>query len=125
MVRQVFSGHANVQSQGSTAKGTSLKTSDWDFYVHFDNTLQPATNRQRLDVRDLLSGFLVQFEVFHDQPILGANRISLTNLSLRGDALPDVDIIFEKFKADFRPPPNNGLLADSHISQQAGLDQEG
>jgi len=114
----VFSGHANVQTQGSTAKGTSLISSDWDFFIHFDNTLLPATKNQRLQVCSLLSTYLHQAGIIHNEPQLGANRINLTNVSMRSESLPDVDIIFEKFKGDVRLPPNSSVLADSHVCQQ-------
>ena len=114
-VQQVFpGGHANVQSQGSAAKGTSLPQSDRDFFVRMDNTIPTATKNQRIAVRDGLVQQLEQKGIQYGRADLGQRRIHLC----QGRSEPEVDVVFQRFKGDVRKEPNNRAMAGSHVGQQ-------
>ena len=116
----MFSDQAKVESQGSAAKETSLQSSDWDFFIRIEESLPPATKNQRKEMKSCMTANLLKEGIKHNAA-LREHRISLTSVSsVEGTPLPDVDVIFERFKGDVRLPPNSGILADSPVSQQVG-----
>ena len=115
----VFGGHANVQSQGSAAKGTSLPQSDWDFFVYMDNTISFVTHNQRRDVCDLIGLHLGKVGIKYGLVKLGENCIHLDQgHKNKGTAMPDIDVVFQRFKHTAKIAPDNRALADSHVCQQ-------
>ena len=108
-----------MQSQGSAAKGTSLSDSDWDFFVRMDNTIPTATGNQRIEVRALFLHHLEQEGIKYGLVELRENRIHLRQGRKSKDtAMPDIDVVFERFKHTDKIEPNNRALADSHVCQQ-------
>jgi hypothetical protein len=116
----VFQGHATVQLQGSTAKGTALQgSSDWDFFVRLNPNIPTVTKAQRMAVHDGLHAQLSAAGISYRMQC-GENCIRLFEGSDRQGRLPDCDVVFERYKDDVRVPPDNRALASSHIAQQVG-----
>ena len=121
-VRQVLpGGHVSVQSQGSTAKGTSVPTSDLDHFVRMDNAQPTLTGNQRVQVppismelltplhlishsvsqiRDNLVKGLAQKGFHYPHAELGQNRIHL-----RSNTAPEVDVVFQVAECDIVQGP--------------------
>ncbi|WIA14508.1 hypothetical protein OEZ85_003027 [Tetradesmus obliquus] len=118
VVQQVFQGHATVQLQGSTAKGTSLlHTSDWDFFVRLNDNITTVTHAQRMAVYSQLQAQLSGAGITYRMQA-GENRIRLFEGRDAQGPLPDCDVVFQRFKSDVRVPPNSKALASSHAAQQ-------
>jgi hypothetical protein len=112
-------GHANVQAQGSAAKGTNTHQSDWDLFVRMTAGIDFCTQQQRVQCLQLVMDGLERAGI-HYNPRLGEHRIQLRDgCNSNGVSLPDVDIVFERFKGSSRPPdePNREHLA---LSPHAG-----
>jgi predicted lipoprotein len=121
VVLQVFQGHAQVQLQGSTSKGTSLQdSSDWDFFVRLNSNIDTVTSRQRMAVHDQLRVQLDAAGISYRMQC-GENRIRLFDGRDAAGVLPDCDVVFQRFKSDLRVPPNNKALASSHPAQQVSV----
>ena len=113
-VKNTFQGHATVQLQGSTAKGTAVQDkSDWDFFVRLDATITAVTKNQGLQVAQQLQESLAARGIRY-KVRLGENRIQLLNGSFNANPLPGVDVIYERFKDDVRVAPDSAILADSY-----------
>jgi hypothetical protein len=111
-------GHATVQHQGSSRKGTGLiASSDWDFFVKLDSTIPTVTHKQRMAVVELLGQQLLPNAGINYSIRCGENRVLLWDGSNRQSPLPDVDIVFERFKSDERIPPDSKAFADSPAAQ--------
>jgi hypothetical protein len=118
-VRHTFEGHATVQHQGSTRKGTGLAaSSDWDFFVQLDDTIKTVTHRQRLAVVQQLRLELLPAAGIDYSLRCGSNRVFMWNGSDGRGLLPDVDLVFERFKLDERKRPKGKALAHSQVAQQ-------
>ncbi|KAF6265705.1 hypothetical protein COO60DRAFT_1633484 [Scenedesmus sp. NREL 46B-D3] len=114
-----FGGHANVQHQGSTRKGTGLAaSSDWDFYVNLDDTISTVTHMQRMAVVDQLCKQLLPSAGIDYSIRCGVNRAFMWNGSDDRGPLPDVDLVFERFKLDVRRAPKSKAFAHSQVAQQ-------
>jgi hypothetical protein len=119
-VWDTFAGHAKVQHQGSTRKGTGIAaSSDWDFYVNLDDTIKAVTHKQRMAVvqqlrSQLLPGAGIDYSIH-----CGANRVKLWNGSDGRGVLPDVDLVFARFAAQpDKKRPKSRALAHSQVAQQ-------
>lgn len=120
-VSEVFQGHATVQLQGSTAKGTGLEGySDWDFFVRTDGTIAQVTHMQRMAVVRAVERHMAA-ACIHYEMQCGQNRIWLRRGEDKDGPLPEVDVVFDKFKEDVRVAPNPKALASSHAAQQVGI----
>jgi hypothetical protein len=121
VVLQVFEGHATVQLQGSTAKGTSLQgRSDWDFFVRLNHNIPTVIKAQRTAVHDrLLAQFSAAGISYRTQ--CGKNCIRLFEGKDMQGRLPDCDVVFQRYTDDVRVPPNSKALASSHTAQQVGV----
>jgi hypothetical protein len=121
VVLQVLQGHATVQLQGSTAKGTSLQGhSDWDFFVRLTDAIPTVTKAQRTSVHDMLHAQFAAAGISYRMHC-GENRIRLFEGSDMQGSLPDCDVVFQRYKDDVRIPPNSKALASSHAAQQVGV----
>lgn len=108
-------GHATVQLQGSTAKGTAVQNrSDWDFLVRLDATIPFATQAQRMQVHDLLQRYLAAAGIHYSFRI-AEKRLHLRFGSVGGVRLPDADVVLERFKlhAPATAPKSNVLAASN------------
>lgn len=120
-VSEVFQGHATVQLQGSTAKGTGLQNySDWDFFVRTDGTIAKVTHKQRTAVVRAVERHLAAAGIRY-QKQCGQNRIWMRRGEDANGPLPEVDLVFDAFKEDVRVAPNSQALATSHTAQQVGI----
>ncbi|WIA34685.1 hypothetical protein OEZ86_012998 [Tetradesmus obliquus] len=100
VVQQIFQGHATVQLQGSTAKGTSLlHTSDWDFFVRLNDNITTVTHAQRMAVYSQLQAQLSGAGITYRMQA-GENRIRLFEGRDAQGPLPDCDVVFQRFKSD-------------------------
>jgi hypothetical protein len=116
----VFQGHATVQLQGSTYKGTSLQgSSDWDFFVRLNDNIVTATKAQRTAVHDGLHAQFAAAGISYRMQY-GENRIRLFQGRDMQGGLPDCDVVLQRYEDDVRVPPNGKALASSHIAQQVG-----
>lgn len=119
-MRDVFQGHATVQHQGSTAKGTGMQDkSDWDFFVQLDSSIPTVTQRQRMTVVQQLKQHMAAARISYSIQC-GENRVRMCDGSDGVGRLPDVDIVFSRYKADQRLAPNSKALATSHEAQKVG-----
>lgn len=111
---------ATIQLQGSIAKGTGLKDSDWDFFVPLNHPDDTVTHKERSRIRVLLADIFASNGIdYYMQPRSNsANRIHLWAGDDATGPLPDVDTVFEGFKRDRKHRPNNKLLARSQEAQQ-------
>jgi hypothetical protein len=119
-VSVTFGGHAHVQHQGSTRKGTGLiASSDWDFFVQLDDTIPTVTHKQRMSVVDLLRKQLLPAAGIDYSLRCGSNRVFIWNGSDVQGSLPDVDLVFQRFKkTPEKFAPKSKALAHSHVAQQ-------
>jgi hypothetical protein len=118
-VSMTFGGHANVQHQGSTRKGTGIvASSDWDFFVHLDDTIPTVTHKQRMAVVTLLRNQLLPCKGIDYSLRCGSNRVFIWNGSNAQGTLPDVDLVFQRFQTTGKRAPKSRALAHSHVAQQ-------
>jgi hypothetical protein len=121
-VISTFGGHASVQHQGSTRKGTGLiGSSDWDFFVGLDATIPTVTHEERMAVVTLLRSALLPAAGIDYSLRCGVNRVFIWNGSDERGPLPDVDLVFERFQKTDKHRPKSKALAHSHVAQQVRL----
>jgi hypothetical protein len=94
-----------------------IGSSDWDFFVRLDDSIPTVTHNQRMAVVEQLRQQLRTAGIDYSLRC-GENRVFMWNGSNDLGSLPDVDLVFGRFKQDERLPPDNRALAHNQVAQQ-------
>lgn len=76
-----------------------------------------VTQRERIDICDSLQSRLSRVGIDYLYQ-LGENRVRFYADSESRGTLPDVDLVFGRYKTTHKIPPDNTALTSSHVAQQ-------